>query len=126
MFFIGSFVSTLVFVSVLFLSVTLLSHFCLLTLVHLHLCALAHTSRPLACTLRSPAGLRVDHKLYVANIGDSRCMIVRRGAAGTLEVVALSYDHKPDTPKEKERILRAGGRVQPLPGMRLLSGWFPA
>lgn len=61
-------------------------------------------------------GLRVARKLYVANIGDSRCIMVRRGVSGTLEVVALSYDHKPDSPKEKERILRAGGRVQPLPG----------
>lgn len=61
-------------------------------------------------------GLRVGKKMYVANIGDSRCIIVRRGASGTLEVVALSYDHKPETPAEKTRILRAGGRVQPLPG----------
>jgi hypothetical protein len=61
-------------------------------------------------------GLRVGKKMFVANIGDSRCIIVRRGASGTLEVVALSYDHKPETPAEKARILRAGGRVQPLPG----------
>ena len=61
-------------------------------------------------------GLRVGKKMFVANIGDSRCIIVRRGTSGTLEVVALSFDHKPDTPDEKVRILKAGGRVQPLPG----------
>ena len=62
-------------------------------------------------------GLRLGKKLYVANIGDSRCIVVRKGATGTIEVVALSYDHKPDSPGEKERILKAGGRVMPLPGL---------
>lgn len=62
-------------------------------------------------------GLRVGRKIFVANIGDSRGIMVRKGPNGSLEVVALSNDHKPDNPKEKERIIKAGGRVQPLPGL---------
>lgn len=42
-------------------------------------------------------------KLYVANAGDSRCVLARNG-----EAVALSYDHKPDNEEEKKRIEAAG------------------
>src|SRR5690349_13497899 len=30
--------------------------------------------------------------------------------------IGLSEDQKPENPKEKARILKAGGRVEPLPG----------
>lgn len=55
--------------------------------------------------------LQVDQTLYCGNIGDSRCVL----KCGD-KVIPLSQDQKPDNPGEKERILRAGGRVQPLPG----------
>jgi serine/threonine protein phosphatase PrpC len=42
-------------------------------------------------------------KLYVANAGDSRCVLARNGLA-----VPLSYDHKPDNEEEKKRIEKAG------------------
>lgn len=42
-------------------------------------------------------------KLYVANAGDSRCVLARAGKA-----VALSFDHKPDNEEEKKRIEAAG------------------
>jgi len=42
-------------------------------------------------------------KLYVANAGDSRCVLARGGKA-----VPLSYDHKPDNEEEKKRIEKAG------------------
>lgn len=45
-------------------------------------------------------------KLYCANAGDSRCIISRDGAAHP-----LSEDHKPDLPKEHQRIQNAGGFV---------------
>lgn len=44
--------------------------------------------------------------LVVANCGDSRAVLCRRGAA-----IPLSSDHKPDRPDELERIQAAGGRV---------------
>lgn len=50
--------------------------------------------------------LMVKDKLYVANAGDSRCMIVSKG-----DVVPLTEDHKPDNKPEKDRIEKAGGEV---------------
>ncbi|PQQ12782.1 putative protein phosphatase 2C 60 [Prunus yedoensis var. nudiflora] len=47
-----------------------------------------------------------NNQLLVANAGDSRCVISRKG-----QVYHLSRDHKPDLELEKERILKAGGFV---------------
>ena len=46
--------------------------------------------------------------LYVANAGDSRAILCRRGRA-----IALSEDHKPANPGELARIKKAGGWVTP-------------
>lgn len=46
------------------------------------------------------------NQLYVANAGDSRCVLSRAG-----RVVVLTRDHKPDLPDERARIIRAGGSV---------------
>lgn len=43
---------------------------------------------------------------YVANAGDSRSVLCREGKA-----VALSEDHKPDSPIEEARIKKAGGVI---------------
>ncbi|KAL6134212.1 hypothetical protein ACLB2K_066445 [Fragaria x ananassa] len=48
-----------------------------------------------------------NNQLVVANAGDSRCVISRKGQA-----YPLSKDHKPDIENEKERILKAGGFIQ--------------
>ena len=61
--------------------------------------------------------LRIGRKFYSANIGDSRCIVVKRTADSGFLAIPLSNDHKPDVPVEKERIIRAGGRVQPLQGL---------
>ncbi|KAL7547798.1 hypothetical protein ACHAWF_011070 [Thalassiosira exigua] len=61
-----------------------------------------------------------DEFLLVANVGDSRCILVRKGAsvvgeggdAPSVEVVALSEDHRPDLPEERARIESAGLSVQ--------------
>lgn len=44
--------------------------------------------------------------LYVANAGDSRCVLCRDGNA-----VELSFDHKPEDQPEMDRIIKAGGKV---------------
>ena len=49
--------------------------------------------------------LRGD-QLYVANAGDSRCVLCRAGKA-----VDLSLDHKPEDEPERSRIVAAGGRI---------------
>ncbi|XP_042390226.1 probable protein phosphatase 2C 60 isoform X6 [Zingiber officinale] len=47
-----------------------------------------------------------NNQLFVANAGDSRCVLSRKGQA-----VSLSTDHKPDLDEERERILKAGGFI---------------
>lgn len=44
--------------------------------------------------------------LYVANAGDSRCIVCRNGKA-----LDMSFDHKPEDKIEYDRIVLAGGRV---------------
>ncbi len=48
----------------------------------------------------------------MANVGDSRAILVRMGKqANQFEVAALTRDHKPSDPLEGQRIMQAGGRV---------------
>lgn len=47
-----------------------------------------------------------ENELYVANAGDSRCIVCRNGKA-----IDMSFDHKPEDEQETQRILKAGGRV---------------
>merc|ERR1711997_643125 len=47
-------------------------------------------------------------KLFVANAGDSRCVVCRNGVA-----VEMSFDHKPEDEVELKRIKKAGGKVTP-------------
>lgn len=46
-------------------------------------------------------------EVYVANAGDTRCVIAANGQAKD-----LSHDHKPDVPEEKKRVEKAGGFVE--------------
>ncbi|KXS18075.1 protein phosphatase 2C [Gonapodya prolifera JEL478] len=48
-----------------------------------------------------------DDVIYVANAGDSRCVLCSDGKA-----VAMSEDHKPGNPDESARIMRGGGFVE--------------
>ncbi|XXG58625.1 hypothetical protein AAC387_Pa04g0893 [Persea americana] len=47
-----------------------------------------------------------NNQLIVANAGDSRCVLSRKGQAYN-----LSRDHKPELEVERERILKAGGFI---------------
>ncbi|GBL79119.1 putative protein phosphatase CG10417 [Araneus ventricosus] len=47
-----------------------------------------------------------QNRIYVANVGDSRCVLSRKGQA-----IDMSLDHKPDDPEEQARIIGAGGSV---------------
>lgn len=60
--------------------------------------------------------LRKGNDLFVANVGDSRCVLAREGAGGKLDAVAMSEDHKPDRQDERHRIVRNHGCVEPLRG----------
>eukprot|EP00760_Papus_ankaliazontas_P014952 PhM_4_TR16196/c0_g1_i1/m.68866/K14803/PTC2_3; protein phosphatase PTC2/3 len=50
--------------------------------------------------------LTPKNSVVCANVGDSRAVLCRGG-----EALALSEDHKPQTPAEEERIKKAGGHV---------------
>lgn len=60
-------------------------------------------------TTLSMAVIRGNHMTGV-NIGDSR-VILGKEENGRLIGQDITFDHKPDSPKEKERILACGGRV---------------
>lgn len=55
-----------------------------------------------------------DSKLWVANIGDSRCVLSKKGTA-----IPLSRDHKPDDPEERKRVESQGGQVVYYNGWRV-------
>jgi len=61
--------------------------------------------------------LRKGNDLFVANVGDSRCVLAREASGGKLDAVAMSQDHKPDRSDERERIVRNRGAVEPLRGV---------
>jgi len=51
------------------------------------------------------------NELTGVNIGDSRVIMGKQEGGGSMTPVEITFDHKPDSPKEKERILACGGRV---------------
>ena len=51
-------------------------------------------------------------KLICANVGDSRCIIGKYNDKNW-SAENLSFDHKPDHPLEKERIINNRGRIEP-------------
>ncbi|KAG1667055.1 hypothetical protein FOA52_000418 [Chlamydomonas sp. UWO 241] len=55
------------------------------------------------------------HRLVVANLGDSRCVLGRldRTALPGIFALELSNDHKPELLPEAARVLAAGGRIAP-------------
>lgn len=65
----------------------------------------SHTATGMGCTAVS---VLIHHGMVtVANTGDSRCVISRKG-----EATPLTLDHKPIIYEEAQRIIRAGGFVR--------------
>jgi protein phosphatase PTC2/3 len=55
-----------------------------------------------------------DEIIVVANVGDSRCILLQEASTDSLAstVTPLSFDHKPENPVEVERCTKAGMQVQ--------------
>lgn len=69
------------------------------------------------CGDESPLHAR-PRSVIVANCGDSRAILCRGGKA-----VELSEDHKPELPREEERIKKAGGHVALIGPCHRVDGW---
>lgn len=67
------------------------------------------TPEQIGCTACS--ALITPTHIIVANAGDSRAVWASKQADGKYQHADLSVDHKPELPKEKERIEKAGGFV---------------
>ena len=52
--------------------------------------------------------LIVDRKVYIANVGDSRCLLSMENGKKYIEV---TKDHKPNSPNELKRIKKYGGNI---------------
>ncbi|XP_076459304.1 TGF-beta-activated kinase 1 and MAP3K7-binding protein 1-like isoform X2 [Babylonia areolata] len=55
-----------------------------------------------------------NNKIYVANVGDTRALLVKTGQDGVLTVMQLSNDHTLDDPMEHERLSGLGLDVEKL------------
>jgi len=54
-----------------------------------------------------------QNTIYTGNLGDSRCVLATM-SNGKLVAVDLSHDQKPERDDERQRLLRAGARVEAL------------
>jgi protein phosphatase 2C family protein 2/3 len=64
-----------------------------------------HCDKSGSCALVS---ILFDNKIYIANLGDSRAIMSM--SSGT-KVKQLTNDHKPDNPKEFERVIKNGSKI---------------
>ncbi|KAI5072537.1 hypothetical protein GOP47_0012643 [Adiantum capillus-veneris] len=71
-----------------------------------------HPELNCVCSGTTSVTLLVKKKeLVIANVGDSRAILVSRGEGASLRVEQLTVDFKPDLPGELERIRNCKGRV---------------
>lgn len=74
------------------------------------------------CSLSGSTATVVLHrksckKLYVAHVGDSRCILGQLGENGqTFKHLDMTNDHKPNCEAEQQRIVASGGQVRRLEG----------
>lgn len=67
------------------------------------------------CTASVILHRKKDNKLYIAHVGDSRCVLGQRHG-NVVKAIDLTADHKPNSDAEKRRIIAAGGQVKRLEG----------
>jgi protein phosphatase 1G len=72
---------------------------------------------PVRCGCTAVVTLIVGNIIYVANAGDSRSVLCRKGGA-----VPLSFDHKPNDKEETDRIVGAGGFITSANGHFRVNG----
>jgi serine/threonine protein phosphatase PrpC len=60
-----------------------------------------------------------NNQIITANVGDSRAMLVMKGADGKFTCTRLSVEHKASKASEQERVVIAGGFIGGLLGIRL-------
>ncbi|MBD3231796.1 hypothetical protein GF322_03990 [Candidatus Dependentiae bacterium] len=63
----------------------------------------------------------LNDKIIIANCGDSRAVLYKNDP-----IVQLSNDHKPDSPTERERINKAGGKISERFFYESCNVWVPA
>ena len=63
----------------------------------------------------------VKKKLIVANVGDSRAIMLQKDQGNTFKGVALSRDQVPSLQEERDRIEAAGGVIRPSRGTLTIS-----
>ena len=59
----------------------------------------------------------VKNKLIIANVGDSRAIMLQKEQGNTFKGVALSRDQVPSIQEERDRIEAAGGVIRPSRGI---------
>lgn len=66
---------------------------------------------------------RMKYDIYMANLGDSRGLLVARKYDGSLNIIMESVDHKPDDFAEQARIEKSGGYTTIL-GVSRVNGYL--
>lgn len=73
-----------------------------------------NTLSGLPSTAGTPASVAVicNEKIYTGHVGDSRILFSYQTKGSNLwEARPMTHSHKPDCPKEAERIKKAGGKI---------------
>lgn len=84
--------------------------------IHSELSMSAVDAETSGCTCLTTIINKKTRSIEVGNVGDSRCLLIRRSSSGDLEPLPLSTDQKPSDLHEKRRITEAGGIVYGVNG----------
>lgn len=68
-----------------------------------------YRTSPDGCTV--VVAFLTGERLFVAWVGDSRCLLCRRTSRGEIAAVSLTEDHRPSRESEASRVKKAGGIV---------------